>query len=258
LILLAATFLLILFLIGDNTEFASERVSEIAETYSEELVVEDYTELLEFDEYEETWESAMDELEVDEVASPNEVSAKAIIESCLGNDTIEVEGSVLERYDLPSLYYPSLDYSSFQPYMDYRTITSTGSASYSISHSVNAYTDEVGLRRYEISEGQINIDGKDDYIIALGTFYKERGTAGSRYLIVTSTGMYTAIAGDEKSDVNTDIMNMCSSHGNGKAGLIEWIVDANRLDKNITLHGTITAGPVEELTGEILYIYKIN
>ena len=47
-----------------------------------------------------------------------------------------------------------------------------------------AWTDEYGLRRYKVSEDQFTINGKDDYVIALGTYYKEKGTAGSRYIIV--------------------------------------------------------------------------
>ena len=48
---------------------------------------------------------------------------------------------------------------------------------------------------------QFTIDGQDDYMIALGTFYKEKGTAGNRYLIETTTGAYTAITGSEKADM---------------------------------------------------------
>lgn len=229
---------------------------------AEDLIInEEYKELgdIDFDiilaDEQET--SAVEAVEVDIVSTPA-ISNQEVIENNIGDSIINVDEYVLERYNLPNAYYSGLDYSSFQPFMDYRTVSNRNSPAYKISHSEYAYTDENGLRRHKVEEGQISIDGKDDYIIALGTYYKEKGTAGSRYLIVTSTGMYTAITGDEKSDYNTDSLNMYSSHGNGKAGLIEWIVDIRNLNYDIKSHGTITRGPVEELTGEILYIYKIN
>lgn len=176
----------------------------------------------------------------------------------IGQDRIGLENGTLIRYDLPDKYYPGIDYSSFQPYMPYTAITNKSAAAYWVVHSNNCYTDEYGLRRYKTTDSQFTINGQDDYVIALGNFYKEKGSAGGRYLIVTTTGMYTAIIGDEKDDRHTDKMNMFSSHCNGsKAGLIEWIVDNSKLNSNIKLHGTVTAGGPEATRGEILHIYEI-
>lgn len=180
------------------------------------------------------------------------------LEVNLGNTSISVGSNTLQRYDLPNKYYPGIDFSSFQPYMDYRCITNKNSPAYAVSHSELAYTDEYGMRRYKTSEDQFTIDGNDDYVIALGTFYKEKGTAGSRYLIVTSTGKYTAIAGDEKADSHTDSRHMFSLHQDGTGGIIEWIVDQRTLEIKMKRSGTITAGPIEPLQGEILHIYKIQ
>lgn len=199
--------------------------------------------------------------EIEEIVEPEVVDPMIILQEQMGSDVIEFEDGLhtLIRYDLPTVYYPNLDFSSFQPYMDYRCIKNKKSPAYSISRSENAYTDEYGLRRYPTSDDQFTINGKDDYIVALGTFYKEKGTAGSRYLIVTSTGMYTAITGDEKADVDTDAMNMFSLHADGTcAGIIEWIVDTKTLEHSMKRSGTITKGPVEELQGEVLQIYKID
>ena len=203
-------------------------------------------------------ESSIGTMPKDVVSSPPSLTTEDYVQNNIGNEIIDINGIILKRYNLPNKYYPGLDFSSFQPFMDYRTVTNPKTPSYSIVHSNNSYTDEYGLRRYKVSEDQFTINGKDDYVIALGTYYKEKGTAGSRYLIITSTGMYTAIAGDEKSDYDTDSKNMWSKHSNGKAGLIEWIIDINKLNKDIKSHGTITKGPIEELTGDILYIYKIR
>lgn len=188
------------------------------------------------------------------------IDADAILNENLGNDIIDLNGIyTLQRYDLPDKYYPGIDYSSFQPYMSYELITDKDSSAYEISHSENAYTDQYGLRRYKTSNEQFTINGEDDYIVALGTFYKEKGICGSRYLIVTTTGMFTVITGDEKSDIHTDEENMFSLHKNGTcAGMIEWIVDTDSLESTMKRSGTITAGPVTPMQGEIIHIYGIN
>lgn len=196
---------------------------------------------------------------IDDPPVVEEIDVVSIITENIGSDTIDLNDVSLKRYDLPDVYYPGLDFSSFQPYMGYDKVTNKKSPAYAITHSELAYTDENGIRRYKTTEDQFTIEGKDDYIIALGTFYKEKGTAGGRYLIVTSTGMYTAITGDEKADIHTDSRNMFSLHADGSfAGIIEWIVDTKNLDRAIKRAGSITAGPDEVLQGEILYIYGIE
>lgn len=172
-------------------------------------------------------------------------------------EIIHLDNATLVEMELPSKYYGNIDFSSFQPYMSYYKVTNKTSPAYSVCHSENAYTDENGLRRYRTTADQFTIDGQDDYMIALGTFYKEKGTAGSRYLIETTTGAYTAITGSEKADDDTDKLNMFRSHGN-KAGMIEWIVDERCLNNDISAAGTVTNGPVEALKGEIISIYKIE
>lgn len=184
-----------------------------------------------------------------------------VLNSMMGNDIIEVDGYTFNRYELPSAYYNNIDFSSFQPYMDYIKITNIRSQAYKISHSTNAYTDEYGLRRYKTNvTEQFTLEGQDDYIIALGTYYKTKGICGERFLIVTTTGMYTAITGDEKSDAHTDKMNMFTTHKNGTcAGLIEWIVETNKLERTVQSSGNVAKTEnVTPLQGEILYIYKIS
>lgn len=187
-----------------------------------------------------------------------EIDPITTLNNNLGDQSIDIGDNTLKRYDLPNSYYPGIDFSSFQPYMDYRCITNISSPAYKVSHSNMAYTDEHGMRRYKTTSDQFTIDGKDDYVIALGTYYKEKGVAGTRYLIVTTTGMYTAITGDEKSDSHTDSRHMFSLHRDGTGGIIEWIVDQRTLDRAMRLSGTITSGPIEPLQGEILHIYGIE
>lgn len=163
------------------------------------------------------------------------------------------------KYDLPSVYYGDIDFSTFQPYMDYKMITDTSSNSYQTLNSEKLYIDDNGLCRYSVDDDQFSIDGKDDYVIALGTYYKEKGKTGQRYLIHTTEGYYTAIAGDEKADEHTDKYRMFVRHGeNGQyAGMIEFLVDTDYLDSDIRAMGTVTACDDPVLQGEILGISQI-
>ena len=179
------------------------------------------------------------------------------LESQIGNSTINILNVTLKKFDLPNKYYSGLDFSSFQPYMAYTMITDKSSDAYKVVNDSKCYTDEYGLRRFKISDSQFKVNGQDDYVIALGTFYKPKGVVGNRYLIVTSTGMYTATTGDEKADIHTDNMNMFSRHDE-HAGLIEWIIDNNKLNKDIKQSGTVTFGGPDILKGEILHIYSID
>lgn len=175
------------------------------------------------------------------------------------DDIKKTKYAVLQEMDLPDTYYRNIDFSSFQPYMSYEKITNENSPAYGITHDPeNSYTDENGFRRYKTSNDQLTVNGKDDYIVALGTFYKKKGTAGSRFLVETTTGKFTIITGEEKSDENTDEMNMFTWHKNGTAaGVIEWLVDENKICSDIIESGTVTEGPIEEIHGEIIHIYKI-
>lgn len=188
----------------------------------------------------------------------NDISDVAKVRTSLGEDSIETEFNTLIKHDLPSEYYSNLDFSSFQPYMGYQAITNKSTPAYDVVNNDNSYTDESGFRRHKTNSSQFTINGQDDYIIALGTFYKDKGLVGNRYLVVTSNGMYTATTGDEKADEHTDSLNMFTMHSNGtKAGIIEWIVDEQKLDPDIKRSGTITIGGPYKLQGEILYIYEI-
>lgn len=186
-----------------------------------------------------------------------QISNEEKVSSSLGDSIIKLDDYTLTNYDLPSVKYPNMDFSSFQPFMDYNLITNTSTQSYKVSHSNNAYTDKNGLRRMRIPEGEFKIDGLDDYIVALGTFYKEKGTAGQRYLVVTTTGMFTITAGDEKSDNDTDAYNMVTTHTKSSA-MIEWIVDTRVLDKDVKTSGNVTDIPIQAIKGDILFIYEIN
>ena len=204
--------------------------------------------------------ASFDEIINNSISSISETSVtdtKVNLNDELGSDKIEIDGHCLTRCDLPNKYYPNLDYSTFQPYMDYRTVNVPNSSSYPVVYGEGTYVDNKGFRRYPVSDKSFNIDSEDDYMIALGTFYKPKGVGGMRYLIVTSTGMYTAISGDEKGDADTDPYHMFSYHSK-YGGLIEWLVDTKQIEKSVRRSGTITSCSVEKLKGEIEYIYVIE
>lgn len=179
------------------------------------------------------------------------------VTSSLGDSIITLSKYTLTNFDLPNSKYPGMDFSSFQPYMDYSLVTNKSTQAYKVCHSENAYTDKNGLRRMRVPEGEFKIDGHDDYIVALGTFYKEKGTAGQRYLVVTTTGMFTIVAGDEKSDNDTDTYNMVTTHAKSSS-MIEWIVDTRVLDETVKTSGDVTESSVPSIKGDILYIYRID
>jgi len=184
------------------------------------------------------------------------------INGFFGDDHIEIENGFLVRYNLPGDYDMVINYSHFQSFMCYRAVTNRNSPAWRILNSTRAYTDNLGFRRYQTINEQFTVNGQDDYFVALGNYYKQRGSVGDRYLVVTSTGMFTIIVGDEKANQHTDPRNMFSRHGNqGQyAGVLEWIVDlrSGRLPSEIMHHGTITRGPIEEFQGILLHIYRIN
>ena len=188
-----------------------------------------------------------------------ELAAEEIVEMCMGDNIISTDLGTLKRYDLPDVFYPDLDFSSFQAYMSWRMITDPSTEAYKVISDDRMYVDENGMCRFKTTDDQFTIDGQDDYVIALGTYYKEKGTCGSRWLVVTSTGSYTAITGDEKANCDTDVHNMLVFRKDGTStGIIEWIVDYDLLHEDIALHGTVTRGPVEAARGEILYMYRID
>jgi hypothetical protein len=195
------------------------------------------------------------ETEVTEEAPPYDY----FDENELGRDVIELDGHNIKlvKYKLPRDFNPKIDDSSFQPFMRYEKVTNKSASAYKIIHSENAYTDNYGFRRYKVnSDKHLTVDGKDDYIVALGNYYKKKGEVGVRYFVVTSTGSYTMIVGDEKSNAHTDQRNQYTTHGRGKAGVIEWVVSSN-IHPDIKRHGTVTRGPIVPLQGKIKYIYKI-
>lgn len=196
--------------------------------------------------------------QVSTAGSPRVLSDEEVIGLDIGEDLIALETCDLVRYDLPSIYYPTMNFSTMQPYMSYKAITNKSSNAYKVCNSENAYTDENGFRRSKVSVNEFSVNGEDDYVIALGTYYKPKGTCGDRWLIVTSNGMYTAITGDEKADRDTDSHHMVHPHGNGKYSLVEFIVDSKSLEPASKKMGSVYYSEVGNIGGDILYIYKIN
>jgi len=178
------------------------------------------------------------------------------IENHLKERNFTFKNVKFKGYDLPYKYYGSIS-TAYKPYMDYRAITAYGSPTWKINNNGNNYTDELGLRRYRVSNKEYKVNGQDDYMVAMATYYKPKHELGSRFLIVTTKGMFTVRTGDEKANQHTDGLHMFSYH-NGKAGVIEFIVSTRNLERNIKLHGDVGKSSNPNLNGEITHIYRIN
>ena len=145
------------------------------------------------------------------------------------------------EYDIP-------DYdTAFKTYMDYRKITDKTSAQYMLQ--MEAYTDDMGLRKYE-----------DHYIVAMGTYYSDN--IGDTFKITLDNDTsFNVIIGDIKADCHTDSQNMYSPvyDNNGNlisAKVIEFIVDTNTLDRSVTKLGTVSA--YDNFKGNIVKIERTD
>ena len=144
--------------------------------------------------------------------------------------------------------YDILDYdTSFKTYMDYRKITDKTSAQYMLQ--MEAYTDDMGLRKYE-----------DHYIVAMGTYYSDN--VGDTFKITLDNDTsFNVIIGDIKADCHTDSQNMYSPvYDNNdnliSANVIEFIVDTNKLDKSVKKLGTVSA--YDDFKGNIVKIERTD
>lgn len=178
------------------------------------------------------------------------------IENHLKERNFIFKNTKFKGYDLPYKYYGNIS-TAYKPYMDYKAITAYGSPTWKINNNGNAYTDNLGLRRYRVSDNEFKLNGQDDYLVAMGTYYKPKHILNMRFLIVTTGGMFTVRTGDEKADQHTDDMHMFSNHG-GRAGVIEFIVQTRALERNIRLHGDVAKSSNPNLNGEITHIYRID
>ena len=182
--------------------------------------------------------------------------SKLEIRKKIGNDFIKLKNHTLIKCNTPDKYYKNIDYS-FLTYESYKSITRKQSKSYKLLNSNRAYTDSLGFRRYKIDEKQFSVISDDDYFIAIGNYYKPKGSSGNRFLLVTDKSMYTVIVGDEKDDRHTDKLNMFSWRPNNRGNMIEFIVDIKKLEKSVRTRGCVTASKNEIINGKIQYIYKI-
>lgn len=170
---------------------------------------------------------------VNTIIVPEDISCKSGIKS--KNTIAETE------YDIPNYE------TSFKTYMDYRCITDKASAQYMLQ--MEAYTDDMGLRKYE-----------DHYIVAMGTYYSNN--VGDTFRITLDNDIsFNVIVGDIKADCHTDSKNMYSpvydQNGNFiSANVIEFIVDTKKLDRSVKKLGTIEA--YDDFKGNIVKIERTD
>lgn len=138
-----------------------------------------------------------------------------------------------QKYEIMGL--PAATNGSTKTYMDYRTVTATGSPQYALlNNTKKAYTKD-GFRMY---------DGY--YCVALGSYYGT--TIGTKYYIELSNGRtLRCILGDQKSDRHTDENHQYAVNNKD---ILEFIVDDIALPG-----GDVSAVPGFE--GSIVSIKKI-
>ena len=132
--------------------------------------------------------------------------------------------------------------TSFKSYMDYRAITNKRSVQYKLQQE--AYTDSDGIRCVD-----------DDVCIAVGTAYAQQ--CGVRLEISLDSGnTFTAVVGDIKANRDTDKTNRYFPLGKGRGDMIEFIVETDKLDKNVRRMGSI--GTYEKYSGNVSSIRVID
>lgn len=163
-----------------------------------------------------------------------------------GSETIKSKMYNIDNNYTNIMSVPNCD-TSFKTYMDYRTITDITSAQYMLQ--MEAYTDDMGLRKYE-----------DHYIVAMGTYYSDN--VGDTFKITLDNDTsFNVIIGDIKADCHTDSKNMYSpvydEDGNFvSANVIEFIVDTKKLDRSVKKLGTIEV--YDDFKGNIVKIERTD
>lgn len=161
-------------------------------------------------------------------------------------EDISCKSGIKSKNNITEYSFPNYD-TSFKTYMDYRCITDKTSAQYMLQ--MEAYTDDMGLRKYE-----------DHYIVAMGTYYSDN--VGDTFKITLDNDTsFNVIIGDIKADCHTDSKNMYSpiydEDGNFvSANVIEFIVDTKKLDKSVKKLGTIEA--YDDFKGNIIKIERTD
>lgn len=207
----------------------------------------------------------------DQIDTIDDILSSYDITWALGEDEIATRFGVLTRVKLPIDFGDRTDCDSFKPLESYTKITNVNTSSYKITHDEEAYTDKNGFRRfythgmreftivYGVDDKSGDVFGYDDYLVAMGTYYKgTTNTVGQRFLVVGENGIYTIRVGDEKQDCHTDEKNMYSFHGK-KGGLLEFIIDSKSPSSTTMMyHGNANYGSSERIKGKILMMYRID
>lgn len=161
----------------------------------------------------------------------------------------EIKEVAANNIEYTSFGVPCIN-SAFKAYLRYEKITDKTSAQYKFI-SEESYIDDEGFLRHSANDDK---GIKDDYyLIALGSYY---GTEiGTKYRITTDTGnVFYGVLGDCKADEHTDNNNQYTIVGT--YNVVEFIVDANTLNKDVKYHGN--ANWYEPLSGNIVSIEKID
>ena len=176
-----------------------------------------------------------------------------------GERRVRMLGSTLIPQCLPDAYYGEIDISSDWPFESMHQHWTAGSDSAIFMSQPDVYVDDLGFVRKPAPEDQFHLygDNNDDYVVALGSFYKTKHTCGERWLVITTTGTFTITTGDEQADDDTEPHNMFIWGENGKAHFLEFMSDPKRLPSDVRISGSVTSAPIDAFKGEIISMLRI-
>lgn len=166
---------------------------------------------------------------------------QTLSQQTLSNYTAQA-AQILEEINLKPQYkeysVPKGD-TSFKAYMYSDSITDTSSEQYLIQR--NSKSDSKGIMRYQ-----------NYMLVAMGSYY---GDLYDKFEIELDTGkkIYVMIA-DIKNDIHTDDTNRFNPMPDERKCVLEFIVDADKLDSKTKIMGDVSYSGFE---GNIIKIKKI-
>lgn len=169
---------------------------------------------------------------------------KTASQQTLCNYTIQTE-QIFEEINSKPQYPQYEEYSvpkgdtSFKAFMYSNSITDTSSEQYLIQKK--SIPDSQGIMRYQ-----------NYMLVAMGSYY---GKLYDRFEIELETGkkIYVMIA-DIKNDIHTDNTNRFNPMSNERKCVLEFIVDADKIDSKVQIMGDVSYIGYE---GDIVKIKKI-
>lgn len=199
------------------------------------------------------WEEIKAQMEEERVRVEGDAKIVSIPRSSYTTQIISIpkEDGTVETLE----YGMEVFYRGLKTYMDYRTITATGSPQYALQHISDdysalsdeekantpipekyIYTDEKGFRRIHC-QNPYDSDYSERYVIALGSGVTSK--IGQYVDLIMENGdVIPCVLGDQKADAHTDLRNLMTSvHNPNNACASEFIVEQDKIPGIMSSNG---------------------